>query len=104
MTAPLLSVQDLRVTLYTAQGPVQPVRGLSFDLRKGETLGIVGESGCGKSMTALALMGLLPDGAHTGGRITLRGDDLLNADEDTLRPEESRVGKEWVSMGRYRWS
>ena len=84
MTAPLLSVQDLRVTLASAQGPVQPVRGLSFDLRKGETLGIVGESGCGKSMTALALMGLLPDGAHIEGRIAFHGKDLLKADENTL--------------------
>ncbi|HLT76680.1 MAG TPA: ABC transporter ATP-binding protein [Ferrovibrio sp.] len=84
MTAPLLSVSDLRVTLASGQGPVQPVRGLSFDLRRGETLGIVGESGCGKSMTALALMGLLPDGARAEGRIAFQGEDLLQADEAAL--------------------
>ena len=84
MTAPLLSVKDLRVTLPTARGPAAAVRGLSFDLEKGETLGIVGESGCGKSMTALALMGLLPDGARTEGSIGFQGENLLAAGEKRL--------------------
>ncbi len=84
MTTSLLSVQDLRVTLTSAHGAVQPVRGLSFDLDRGETLGIVGESGCGKSMTALALMGLLPDGFHIEGSITFRGEDLVGTDERRL--------------------
>ena len=82
--APLLSVQDLRVTLQTGRGPAPAVRGISFDLRKGETLGIVGESGCGKSMTALALMGLLPDGAQPGGRVLYGGRDLLQIGEAGL--------------------
>lgn len=80
----LLSVQDLRVTLPSRRNPVAAVRGISFDLRRGETLGIVGESGCGKSMAALALMGLLPEGAVTGGRVLYHGRDLLQADEATL--------------------
>ena len=78
----LLSVQDLRVELQTSRGMAPAVRGVSFELERGGTLGIVGESGCGKSMTALALMGLLPDGARTTGRIDLAGIDLLSLDEN----------------------
>ena len=70
----LLEVDDLRVSLRTAQGPVQALRGVSFKLERGATLGLIGESGCGKSLTALALMGLLPEGATVQGR--LRFDDL----------------------------
>ncbi len=83
-SAPLLSVQGLNVALPTPSGPGFAVRDLSFDLDRGQTLGIVGESGCGKSMTALALMALLPDGASTSGRIELGGQDLLALDEDRL--------------------
>jgi peptide/nickel transport system ATP-binding protein len=82
--AGLLSVRDLAVTLPGLHGPVQAVRGLDFELQKGETLGIVGESGSGKSMTALALMGLLPEGATAGGSVRFAGEDLLAADEDRL--------------------
>ncbi|WP_370156689.1 ABC transporter ATP-binding protein [Ferrovibrio sp.] len=84
MSGPLLSVRDLTVTLPTARGPAMAVRGLDFDLAKGETLGIVGESGCGKSMTALALMGLLPEGAQAGGSVALGGENLLAASEKRL--------------------
>ena len=84
MTAPLLSVRDLRIRLQTARGPADAVRGISFDLTKGETLGIVGESGCGKSLTALALMGLLPDGTTTAGEVRYGGRNLLSADEQDL--------------------
>ena len=73
----LLSVENLTVDLATTQGLARAVRGVDFSLGRGETLGIVGESGCGKSVTALALMGLLPDGAETGGRVLLEGRDLL---------------------------
>jgi peptide/nickel transport system ATP-binding protein len=83
MTA-LLSVRDLRVALPTNRGATEIVRGLSFDLNKGETLGIVGESGCGKSMTALALMGLLPEGAETAGEVSYQGENLLRASEKRL--------------------
>src|SRR5439155_692667 len=64
---PLIEVRDLGVRLNTSRGPAQAVRGVSFALRRGETLGLVGESGCGKSVTALALMGLLPDSAVISG-------------------------------------
>jgi peptide/nickel transport system ATP-binding protein len=71
--APLIEVKDLGVRLNTSRGPAQAVRGVSFALRRGETLGLVGESGCGKSVTALALMGLLPDSAVISGSIRLAG-------------------------------
>jgi len=78
---PLLDVQDLRVTLDTPRGPADALRGLSFTLRRGETLGLIGESGCGKSMTALALMGLLPDGARASGALRFEGRELLGQPE-----------------------
>ena len=80
----LLEVEDLTVTLATGRGAADAVRGVSFDLPAGATLGIVGESGCGKSMTALALMGLLPDGALTRGAVRLEGRDLLGLPEREL--------------------
>ncbi|MFC3227139.1 ABC transporter ATP-binding protein [Marinibaculum pumilum] len=90
---PLLEVADLTVTLRTPRGPAAAVRGLDFTLRRGEKLGIVGESGCGKSMTALALMGLLPDGARIDGRIALEGLDLARAPEAALcRIRGNRIG------------
>ena len=83
MTA-LLEVRNLRVTLATAQGHVDALRGVSFELERGATLGLIGESGCGKSMTALALMGLLPDGASVAGSIRFDGRELTTLDEDAL--------------------
>ncbi|MEE1567183.1 MAG: ATP-binding cassette domain-containing protein, partial [Arenicellales bacterium] len=77
----LLTVDDLSVSLDTAQGRAQAVRDLSFDLGPGDTLGIVGESGCGKTMSALAILGLLPDNAVTTGAIRLNDRDLLNCTE-----------------------
>ena len=70
-----LDVKDLQTWFYTRQGIVKAVDGVSFNLRKGETLGIVGESGCGKSITALSVMRLVPDppGRIIGGRVTLDG-------------------------------
>jgi peptide/nickel transport system ATP-binding protein len=81
---PLLEVRDLRVTLATSQGPLQALRGVSFTLDRGQTLGLIGESGCGKSLTALALMGLLPDGARVEGSIHFDGHDLTRLDEAAL--------------------
>ncbi len=81
---PLLSVENLTVTLNTAHGPARAVRNLSFALEKGETLGIVGESGCGKSMTALAVMGLLPENGWADGAVKLDGDNLLAYSEDRM--------------------
>ena len=78
----LLQVSGLEVVLDTPTGPARAVRGVEFALERGETLGIVGESGCGKTMTALALMGLLPDGAQVAGEIRFDGADLLAGSED----------------------
>jgi len=83
MTA-LLAVDNLEVALDTAHGPARAVRGVSFSLERGDTLGIVGESGCGKSMTALAIMGLLPEAARARGTVSLEGRDLVTLDEDAL--------------------
>ncbi|BBK41031.1 ABC transporter ATP-binding protein [Allostella vacuolata] len=80
----LLAVEDLTVSLPTRRGWARAVRDLSFALDRGQTLGLVGESGCGKSMTALALMGLQPEGARVAGRIALDGEDLLTLDEADL--------------------
>ncbi|MFI5015208.1 MAG: ABC transporter ATP-binding protein [Hyphomicrobiales bacterium] len=90
---PLLEVDDLTVTLNTARGPAKAVRGVSFCLDRGETLGLVGESGSGKSMTALAILGLLPEGAEVTGRVLFEGRDLLTLDEAGLcRVRGDRLG------------
>ena len=80
--APLLEVQDLRVTLQTPRGQADALRGISFTLQRGQTLGLIGESGCGKSITALALMGLLPDAATLAGSLRLEGRELIGLPED----------------------
>ncbi len=77
----LLEVTDLRVTLRTSRGPADVLRGVSFAMQRGDTLGLIGESGCGKSITALALMGLLPEGAQVSGSIRLGGRELTTLDE-----------------------
>ncbi|WP_423868099.1 ABC transporter ATP-binding protein [Bradyrhizobium sp.] len=78
---PLLEVENLRVRLNTSRGPADAVRGVSFSLNRGETLGLIGESGCGKSVTAMALMGLLPDSAVISGSIRLGGRELVGLPE-----------------------
>jgi len=80
----LLEVRDLRVTLQTARGPADALRGVSFTLDRGDTLGLIGESGCGKSITALALMGLLPEGAQVAGSIRFGGRELNGLPESEL--------------------
>ena len=84
---PLLVVDDLRTYFDLRHGVVKAVDGVSFSLAPQETLAIVGESGCGKSITALSLMRLVPDppGRIAGGSIKLAGIDLLALDEDTMR-------------------
>ena len=78
----LLSVRDLLVRFRTHDGTVYAVNGVSFDLDEGETLGLVGESGCGKSVTNLAVMRLLPRpaGRIEGGQVDFQGQDLLSLD------------------------
>ena len=91
--SPLLEVRDLAVRLNTSRGPATAVRDVSFTLRRGETLGLVGESGCGKSVTALALMGLLPDNAVVSGSIRLDGRELVGlSDADYCELRGNRIG------------
>jgi len=92
--APLLSVRDLRVAFDTRRGRVVAVDGISFDLAEGETLGIVGESGCGKSVTALSVLRLAGRAAHIlSGSIRLAGRDLLTlADEEMQAVRGAEVG------------
>jgi oligopeptide transport system ATP-binding protein len=88
---PLLSVEDLRVEFWTRRGTVHAVNGISFDIAPGETLGIVGESGCGKSVTSLALLGILPRaGRITGGTAIFGERDLLKLSDDQLRRVRGR--------------
>ena len=84
---PLLEVRDLRVSFFTDDGEVRAVDGVSFSIRRGETLALVGESGCGKSVTALALARLVatPPGVYQGGEILLEGEDVLRMDNRRLR-------------------
>ena len=83
---PLLSVENLRVQFSTGRGPVYAVNGISFDIAPGETLGLVGESGCGKSVTSLAVLGILArNGRVTSGRAMFEGRDLLTLDDSELR-------------------
>ena len=77
----MLQVQDLQVRLPTARGWASALRGVSFDLARGETMGLIGESGCGKSLTALALMGLLPERAQVSGSIRLQGAELVGLED-----------------------
>jgi oligopeptide/dipeptide ABC transporter ATP-binding protein len=83
---PLLTVEDLRVEFWTRRGTVHAVNGISFDIAPGETLGIVGESGCGKSVTSLALLGILPRaGRITSGSAMFGDQDLVRLSDRELR-------------------
>ena len=92
MTTPLLSVRDLHVTYRPQRGTVPAVRGVSFDLAPGETLGLAGESGCGKSTIAGALLRVLPPGTEVTGDVLLDGEDVL-----TMKPGRLRAVR-WTEM------
>jgi peptide/nickel transport system ATP-binding protein len=87
MTAPLLEVADLKTHFFTRDGVVRAVDGISFCVYPGETLAVVGESGCGKSVTSLSIMRLItsPPGRIVEGRITFDGQDLLSLTERKMR-------------------
>ena len=90
---PLLQLKDLHVQVRTAHGLVEAVRGVSFSLERGDTVGLMGESGCGKSLTALALMGLLPEGAQARGSLQWQGEECMTW------PEEN-----WCKLRGNRWA
>ncbi len=85
--APLLRVKDLKTYFFTEDGVVKAVDGVSYDVEEGETLGLVGESGCGKSVSALSILRLIPHppGKIVGGEVWFDGQDLLKVDEDEIR-------------------
>jgi oligopeptide/dipeptide ABC transporter ATP-binding protein len=88
----ILEVDDLQTYFFNRDSTVKAVDGVSFYLRQGETLGIVGESGCGKTMTALSLLRLVPPpaGRIVGGEIRLNGDDLLQKSDEEMRQIRGR--------------
>ena len=84
---PVIEVEDLRTIFHTQDGDVHAVNGLSFRLDKGELLGVVGESGCGKSVTVMSLLKLLPmpPAEIVSGRVRFDGKDLLKVSDEELR-------------------
>jgi oligopeptide/dipeptide ABC transporter ATP-binding protein len=93
VSLPLLQVEDLHVWFDLQDGgELHAVQGVGFTLERGERLGLVGESGCGKTTTALAIMGLLPPSASAAGRVLLDGVDVLAGGEATIRPHR------WVDV------
>jgi oligopeptide/dipeptide ABC transporter ATP-binding protein len=83
----LLQVKDLRTSFFTPEGEVRAIDGVSFEIGEGKTLGLVGESGCGKSVTSLSIMRLIPSppGKIVGGEIFYRGRDLLKLNNEEMR-------------------
>ncbi len=84
MSDVILEVRDLRVEFPELGGNVQAVRGCGFNLRSGEILGLIGESGCGKSVTALACLGLVPPPGRVRGSIVVDGEEVIGASRETL--------------------
>ncbi len=87
MAEPLLAIKDLRTNFYTEEGVVNAVNGVSYDIMPGEILGLVGESGCGKTVSALSILRLIPNppGKIVDGEIIFEGEDILKMDEDEVR-------------------
>ena len=90
MTQPLLEVKDLHTVFSTKEGIVKAVDGVSFELNPGETLGIVGESGCGKTVTALSIMRLQRPGRIVSGSVMFKGQDLTKNTEEEMREVRGR--------------
>ena len=81
----MLEIKNLTVRLQTQRGPADAIRNVSFSMQRGETVGLVGESGCGKSITAMALMGLLPESAVVTGSIRFDGQELVGQPDAVMR-------------------
>lgn len=90
---PVIDARDLRIWYGTERGPVRAVDGVSFQLRRGEILGLVGESGCGKSTLGRGLLGLLPEGAAMDGHLRFKGEDLL------ALPKKEMFAKRGADLG-----
>jgi oligopeptide/dipeptide ABC transporter ATP-binding protein len=93
MSNVVLQVEDLHTSFFTSMGEVKAVDGVSFYVREGETLGIVGESGCGKSVTGLSILRLLPEpaGQITGGKIIMEGKDLVELNKKHMRAYRGKM-------------
>jgi len=86
VSGPLLRVEDLRTSFFVKEGVVRAVDGVSFEIESGDTIGVVGESGCGKSVTGLSMLRLVPPpGRVTDGRVIFEGRDLRTLSEDQMR-------------------
>src|SRR6478736_6065089 len=87
MPDPLLQVKDLNVAFDTERGQIRPVRDVSFSIYPGQTVALVGESGCGKSVTSLSILRLIPQppGKFLGGQVLLHGKNLLDLSEKEMR-------------------
>ena len=84
--ADLIQVKNLRTSFFTPEGEVRAIDGVSFEIAEGKTLGLVGESGCGKSVTSLSIMRLVPPpGRVAAGRVLFEGEDLLAKDAEAMR-------------------
>jgi peptide/nickel transport system ATP-binding protein len=90
---PVVDARDLRIWYGTERGPVKAVDGVSFQLRRGEILGLVGESGCGKSTLGRGLLGLLPPGSKMDGELRFQGEDILSL------PQKEMYAKRGVDLG-----
>ena len=98
----VLEVKDLRVNFHTYRGEVKALNGVDLELFKREILGLVGESGCGKSVTALTILGLLPENAYViGGEIIFKGNNLLEESREAMnihRDSLSSNGSRWFTV------
>jgi len=92
MTRPVLEVLDLNIWFGWGRQPVHAVRSVSLDLHAGRSMGLIGESGCGKTTLALAILGLLPSNAVVSGRVLLGGENILDKGDLTCRPHR------WVDI------
>ncbi|NIO03578.1 MAG: ATP-binding cassette domain-containing protein, partial [Proteobacteria bacterium] len=83
----LLEVKELKTHFFTPEGVIKAVDGISYDVKEGETVALVGESGCGKSVSVLSIMRLIPkpQGRIMGGQIIFDGKDLLKLDDEGIR-------------------
>ena len=103
MDEKLLQVKNIKTYFYTDDGVAKAVDDVSYDLDKGETLGLVGESGCGKSVSALSIMRLIPNppGKIVGGQILFKGEDLVQKTEKEMQPMILLISQQTIESKDY---
>ncbi len=82
---PLLKIKNLNVFFRATKSSIKVLSEISLQIEEGEAFGLVGESGCGKTLTALSIMGILPQGAYAEGEIIFKGNNLLKLDKESMR-------------------